>query len=227
MMETERMPACIGFIVDGNRRWARAHNLSAHEGHEEGAKKIRAVIEWSQKHGIQCAMFYCFSTENWNRSPEEVAALMTLFETELAKLVENIDENVRVRFIGDRTRFSEATQKHMHMLETKTVARTGMTAVIALSYGGRAEIVRAVARVHEAGIAVTEETLSSSLDTAGMPDPDVIVRTSGEKRLSNFLPWQSVYSELFFIDTLWPDFTEAEFEDILNQYAMRDRRKGR
>lgn len=113
------------------------------------------------------------------------------------------------------------------MLETKTAARTGMTAVIALSYGGRAEIVRAVARVHEAGIAVTEETLSSSLDTAGMPDPDIIVRTSGEKRLSNFLPWQSVYSELFFIDTLWPDFTEAEFEDILNQYAMRDRRRGR
>jgi undecaprenyl diphosphate synthase len=227
-METEHTPACIGFIVDGNRRWARAQNRPLHEGHEEGAKKIHDVIKWSQKKGVACAIFYCFSTENWNRSPEEVSALMMLFETELTKLVEHISENVCVRFIGDRTRFSMSTQEHMRTLEEKTAARTGMTAVIALSYGGRAEIVRAIARAREEGEAhITEETLSRHLDTSGLPDPDIIVRTSGEKRLSNFLPWQSVYSELFFIDTLWPDFTEGEFEDILKQYAERDRRRGR
>lgn len=226
-MDTKHIPACIGYIVDGNRRWARAHNRPTHEGHEEGAQKIREVIEWSQKKGVTCAIFYCFSTENWNRSPEEVSALMMLFEKELAKLVERIDENVRVRFIGDRTRFSMSTQEHMRMLEEKTAARTGMTAVIALSYGGRAEIVRAAARAHEAGEEViTEEVLSQHLDTSGLPDPDIIVRTSGEQRLSNFLPWQSVYSELFFVDPYWPDFTEGDFEDILKQYAERDRRKG-
>lgn len=220
------LPACIGFIVDGNRRWARARNLSVIEGHKEGAKRLGDVIEWLLKKNINTAIFYCFSTENWNRPKEEVYALMMLIEQYLAKLMEEVNKNARIRFIGERERFSEKTQTYIRMLEEKTCEHEGITVVIALSYGGRSEIVRAAKHAVEDGVVISEETISERLYTKDTPEPDIIIRTSGEKRLSNFLTWQSVYSELFFIDTLWPDFTEAEFEDILREYALRERRRG-
>lgn len=219
---------CIGVIMDGNRRWAKRKGLSTAEGHHAGYGKLKEVVRWAGEKGISHAIFYAFSTENWNRSPEEVAGLMTLFEMGLREsLPEFLRDGVRVRFIGERERFSSELQTLMNEVEEKTAECNVITAVLALSYGGRSDIAHAFNELLKGNkTLVTQEDIANALWTKDIPDPDIIIRTSGEQRLSNFLPWQSVYSELFFTETLWPDFSKNEFEGILRSYAERDRRRG-
>lgn len=220
---------CIGIIMDGNRRWARERNLPVFEGHAEGYKRLQEVVRWTREAGIPNAVAYAFSTENWQRSSEEVGYLMKLLrsilENETKKM---LDEKVRVRFVGDRSRFGEDMQQMMKKMETATEVSYDITLYLLMSYGGRTEIVAAAnALLAEGVIAVTEDTFSHKLWSYPMPDPDLIIRTGGEKRLSNFLPWQSAYSELFFSNCFWPDFTREEFNSILAEFAARERRHGK
>lgn len=215
--------------MDGNRRYAREKDLPTYQGHEEGAEVWKQVVRWVGELGIPHAVFYAFSTENWNRSREEVDALMTLFLQVLTQLQEQaVKEQYRVRFIGER---SLPPQKLINKIEEVEKATADypsqLTVWIALSYGGRAEIVQAVNKAVEREEVVDEETFSALLETAGMPDPDLIIRTGGEKRLSNFLPYQSVYSEFIFTDTYWPAFTNDEFLRMVEEYESRQRRKGK
>ncbi len=220
---------CVGIIMDGNRRWARTQGKAAVEGHSEGYKKLQEVVRWARESGILHVAAYAFSTENWQRSEEEVGFLMRLFRSILENETEKmITERVRVCFVGDRSRFSGDMQKMMKTMEAATAIAYDLTLHLLMSYGGRAEILAAVnALVAEKATPVTEEIFTQRLWSQGMPDPDLVIRTGGEKRLSNFLSWQSVYSELFFIDTLWPAFTKEEFDSILAEFAGRERRRGK
>lgn len=222
-------PKAIGIIMDGNRRWARAQGLPTFKGHAKGVQKIVDVMDWAQARGATQVTVYAFSTENWNRAPEEVSYLMELFEKFFAKhLTELSKKGVRVKFIGDRTPAAPRTQKILKEAETKTATGTAGTLVIAFSYGGRPEILEAVNELLKKGRQnVTKEEFEKTLWTAGLLDPDLIIRTGGDRRLSNFLPWQSVYSELFFTETMWPDFSELELEKIFQEYATRERRHGK
>lgn len=220
--------ACIGFIMDGNRRWARAHDKPVFEGHGEGYQKLQDVVRWTRERGIPHLVVYAFSTENWQRSEEEVGYLMKLFRSVLeGEMQKMLDEHVRVRFIGDRSRFSADIRKMMGAMEAATEARYDITLHLLTSYGGRAELVAAANALVKEGREVTEDSFAGTLWSHPMPDPDIIIRTGGQMRLSGFLPWQSVYSELFFTDTLWPDFTEEEFDSILAEFAQRERRRGK
>lgn len=227
-----KVPACIGIIMDGNRRWARAKMLPTLEGHRKGYQKLKDVAKWCKEIGVKHFVVYAFSTENWNRSKEEVAYLMDLFREMVFKELEWLKkENACVHFIGQRERFSPDLQKGMNDLEKET--QDGVYHLyVALSYGGRAEILNAVKNaVAERGVDgvqhMSEEEFEKYLWTKGMPDPDIIIRTSGEQRLSGFLPWQGVYSELFFTDTYWPAFTQEEFNTIIKTYTERERRRGK
>jgi undecaprenyl diphosphate synthase len=218
---------CVGVIMDGNRRWAKARGLSTLEGHRAGMEKLKDTVRFFRSKNIKHLAVYAFSTENWNRDPAEVSYLMDLFRESIQKEMEELGkEGVRIRFAGQNGRFSEGLQKSMDTLEKETEQNDAITLWICLSYGGRAEIVAAARAAAQSGD-ITEETLSHNLWTAGMPDPDIIIRTGGVVRLSGFLSWQSVYSELFFSDTLWPDFTNEEFEAILAEFAQRERRRGK
>lgn len=225
----ERRVACVGIIMDGNRRWALSRGLSGIEGHTAGFTKAREIVRHAFSTGIETIILYAFSTENWSRPPKEVAYLMDLFSGALVRELNEISrEGIRVRFIGDFTRLPEKLYASIKKLEREsTDARLGKTLVIALSYGGRAEIVAAARAIVARGEGMTEDSLARHLWTAEMPDPDIIIRTGGQKRLSNFLPWQSVYSELFFTDTLWPDFSRDEFDSILAEFSDRERRHGK
>lgn len=220
---------CVGIIMDGNRRFARAHNLSVFEGHNEGYKKLKEMIGWARDIKIPHVVAYAFSTENWQRAEDEVGYLMKLLRSILENEAEKmIEERVRVRFIGDRARFAEDIQKGMERIEAATEKSFEITLHIAVSYGGRAEILAAVTEMTKEGVhEITEENFSKKLWTSPMPDPDLVIRTGGEKRLSNFLPWQTVYSELFFVDAWWPDFSQEEFLRIINEYHSRERRMGK
>lgn len=222
-------PACIGIIMDGNRRWARERGLPTLEGHMCGYRKLKEVVSWANKAGVETLIFYAFSTENWNRSADEVAYLMRLFETALVDEIGEIQKRgVRLRFLGQRERFSKKLQEAMDQAEAQTKGNGNGTIVLALSYGGRQEIVAAVnTLLHDGTQETSEGDFASRLSTVGIPDPDIIIRPGGEKRLSNFLPWQSVYSELFFSDTYWPDFSKEEFLGILEEYSKRERRRGK
>lgn len=214
--------------MDGNRRWAREHNVPVFEGHQKGYEKFKEVVRWAKEANIQTLICYAFSTENWKRTEDEVGYLMQLFETALKNEFDEVSkENARIRFIGERGALSENMQKLMGNLEDKTKNNTAITVVIAISYGGRAEIVNALRKAHSEGGDLSEEAVAQHLWTHDLPDPDIVIRTGGEKRLSNFLPWQSVYSELFFKDSYWPDFSKAEFEDILKEFSERERRHGK
>ena len=216
--------------MDGNRRWAKEQGMPTNEGHRKGYEKLKEVMSWSREAGIPHVVIYGFSTENWQRSEEEVSYPMQIFrfilENEIGKMIE---KRIRVRFIGDLARFSEDIQKMMMRMEADSDGKEyDSTLHLAMSYGGRAEIVAATnALLKEGKISVSEEEFSHTLWTKGMVDPDLIIRTGGEKRLSNFLPWQSVYSELFFSDTKWPMFTKEEFDAILAAYSERERRRGK
>jgi undecaprenyl diphosphate synthase len=227
-MNMNERVTCVGVIMDGNRRWARMHDTSVSEGHNEGYKKLQEVVRWSRDAGIPHVVAYAFSTENWQRSEDEVGYLMKLFrsvlESETKKMIE---ERVRVLFVGDRSRFTEGMQKMMEDMEKTTAMTYDITLHLLMSYGGRAEILAAVNALTGEETPVTEDSFAQKLWSHPMPDPDLIIRTGGEKRLSGFLPWQSVYSELFFSDSLWPDFTEEEFKAILAEFATRERRRGK
>jgi len=221
---------CLGIIMDGNRRWAKEHDLPVYEGHTEGYKKLRESVRWAREAGIPHIVAYAFSTENWQRSEEEVGYLMKLFRSILEKETDKmIEERVRVRFVGDRSRFTGDLQKMMEKMEATTAdAKYDVTLHLLMSYGGRAEIVAAANTLAgEEATVVSEEAFANNLWSYPMPDPDLILRTGGEKRLSGFLPWQSVYSELFFVDTFWPAFTKEEFDSILAEFAQRERRRGK
>lgn len=228
----------IGIIMDGNRRWAKERGLPAFEGHRAGLDALKKLAEdlpgLNTTYGLRYVTLYAFSTENWNRIQEEVGYLMKLFEEGLKWIVnehvknsaKNPETAVRIKIIGQRGRFSPELQTLIADAEEKTKNFGGVTVTFALSYGGRAEIVDAVARLQKSRETVTESAFSDALWTGGIPDPDIIIRPGGEQRLSNFLPWQSVYSELFFPKTYWPDFTREELEKVFAEYYERERRHG-
>ena len=226
-MEAEVKPQCLGFIMDGNRRWAKEQKLPTLEGHQKGLDTFLDVVRFVRDEKIPHAVFYAFSTENWKRSEEEVGYLMTLFSGLLKRMSDELhEEGVRVRIVGRREDFSVDLQKQMKELEEKSLPHKATTIWIALSYGGRAEIIEAVNEAVKHGEEVDESSFEKLLWTADMPDPDMIVRTSGECRLSNFLIWRGAYSELYFIEKHWPALTKDDLKDILFQYAKRERRHG-
>ncbi len=225
--ETDQVPACVGIIMDGNRRWAKEHGLPKLEGHRRGYDLAIECARWVRDCGIKHLVLYAFSTENWNREEDEVSYLMGLLrDMTVNGLKELTKENVRIRFIGTRDRLSSDILKVMELVE-KESAGNSFTMWVCLSYGGRAEITAAAAAAAAAGVSITEDSLHSYFWSSSMPDPDLIIRTSGEKRLSNFLLWQAAYSELFFTDTKWPDFSKEEFDSILAEFAQRERRRGK
>lgn len=220
-------PQCLGFIMDGNRRWATERRLSTLEGHKRGQEVFLDCVQWVKEAAIPHAVFYAFSTENWHRSETEVGYLMKLFGELLTQFQAELKEHqVRVKLVGRREDFSTDLQTQMATLEAQSMKYKGTTIWIALSYGGRAEIVTAVNKAVALGEAVDEKTFEQLLWTADLPDPDMIIRTGGEERLSNFLTWKSVYSELYFIDTQWPALSKSDFLTILNEYENRERRNG-
>lgn len=219
---------CVGIIMDGNRRWAKVRDLPKLEGHRAGIEAVKNVVRFARTRDIKHLVIYAFSTENWGRAPEEVSYLMELFlESIRNEMSELGKEGVRVRFAGQRERFSKDLQKAIDDVEKETEKNDAITLWVCLSYGGRAEIVAAARAASASAEGVTEDSLERNLWTTGMPEPDIIIRTGGEKRLSGFLAWQSVYSELFFTDTLWPAFTNEEFNSILAEFAQRERRRGK
>ncbi|MGB2580800.1 MAG: polyprenyl diphosphate synthase [Minisyncoccia bacterium] len=226
---SEQKIQCVGIIMDGNRRWARAHNKPVFEGHNEGYKRLQDVVEWAREAGISDVVVFAFSTENWQRSEEEVGFLLKLLRFILSNETKKMIENrVRVRFIGDRARFDDDIQKGMVRFEAETAKDYDVTLHVAVSYGGRAEILSATNALLAEGVqSVTEEDFSKKLWSYPMPDPDLVIRTSGEHRTSGFLPWQTVYSELFFTDVLWPEFSKEEFTRIIDEFKARERRHGR
>lgn len=224
---TAPVPTCIGFIMDGNRRWAKECGLPTLEGHRKGHEIFQDMVRYVRDVGIAHAVFYAFSTENWNRSEPEVAYLMELFASMLQNMSEQIEqERVRIRIIGRRTDFSAALQSKMSALEESSAQYADTTIWVALSYGGRTEIIEAVNTAVEAGGPIDENSFKALLWSAELPDPDIIVRTSGEQRLSGFMTWGSVYSELYFIEKHWPALTKKDFDDILTEYGTRQRRTG-
>ena len=228
------IPRHVALILDGNGRWAKKRGLPRTMGHKEGCKTVEKTVEVAARLGIQYLTVYGFSTENWKRSAEEVGALMQLFRFYMVRLLKIASENnVRVKMIGDRRRFYQDIIDGIGRLERETKDNTGLTFVIAVNYGGRDEILRAAAKLAadiKAGkldeAQLSEETFASYLDTAGMPDPDLLIRTSGEIRLSNYLLWQLAYTEIYVTDTLWPDFDQEELEKAILQYNKRERRFG-
>lgn len=231
------LPRHVGIIMDGNGRWAQQRGLPRYKGHIEGAKTFRKIGEFAGNLGIECLTFYAFSTENWKRPPEEVAAIMDLFREYLRELderkAENEEKGIKVNFIGDRTGIPKDILKMMGYSERITRKKDHVILNIAINYGGRQEIlhsVQALAKEVEKGKLkasdITEDMISDHLYTGGLPDPDLIIRPSGEYRLSNFLLWQSAYSEFWYSDILWPDFTEEDFTAALREFEKRNRRFG-
>ena len=225
------VPQHVGIIMDGNGRWAKRRGLPRLAGHRAGGQNLRRVIRAARDAGIRYLTLYAFSTENWNRPAEEVSGLMALLDEFLEKEIASLHaEGVRLVHIGNLQVLEAALRKRIEDSVSLTKDNRAITVVLAFNYGGRDEIVRAVRKLIAAGLpaeSVTQETLTAAMDTAGIPDPDLIIRTSGEQRTSNFLTWQSAYSEWVFTPTLWPDFDEKKLQDALAEYAGRDRRFGR
>lgn len=224
----------IAIIMDGNGRWAVARGLERLRGHARGVERVRQVIDASPEMGVTHLTLFAFSTENWKRTAREVSGLMSLFRRYIKSEADRLHaENVRVRFIGIRDPLEKRLRCMMGELEERTSGNTRLNLTIALNYGGRDELVRATRRIGAKvatgelqADAVTEEVFEEHLDTAGLPDPDLVIRTSGEYRTSNFLPWQSAYSEYVFIEKEWPDFTPTDFAETLGVFDLRDRRFG-
>jgi len=222
------IPKCVGIIMDGNRRWAKEQGLPTLEGHRAGYQKLKDFLKWNDELGVKCVMVYAFSSENWKRDPSEVSYLMDLFR-EALRSVEELNDRGSFRVLGDTSRLPEDVQEMVKEVEARTAGKEGLTLALAISYGGRDEILRAVkSMVKEkiSGEEVTEESFAAHLSTHGLPDPDMIIRTSGEQRLSGFLPWQSVYSEFFFPKTHWPALSKEEFLNMIETYGKRHRRFG-
>lgn len=218
----------IGIILDGNRRWAVEKELPIFEGHRNGANNIEPIVFAARDLGIQHVAIYAFSTENWNRDSVEVAHLMELFESFFKEGMDRLmQEGVRIRFIGQRKRFNENLQRLMREVEAKSPTHPQTTLWVCVSYGGRADIVQAAQVLAHTGDTITEDSLTEKLWSAGIPDLDLIIRTGGERRISNFLLWQSAYSELFFVSKHWPDFTKDDLLLVLEEYSKRTRRLGK
>ena len=220
----------VAIIMDGNGRWAAKHKVSVAEGHRAGSRALRPIVETSIDLGLESLAVYAFSTENWTRSEEEVTALMGIFaETIERELPDLVAQGVRVRFIGRQDRAPDELRDRMARLERETRRNDRLSLWIAFDYGGRAELVEAARRLVAAGVApedVDENTFAAQLYQPGMPDPDLLIRTSGELRISNFLLWQLAYSELVFVDKFWPDFEASDLRAALADYASRRRRFG-
>lgn len=221
--------------MDGNGRWAKAQGKERYEGHIEGVASVKACIKAALKYGVRYLTLYAFSTENWGRPQAEVDALMQLFCQSVAKETpELVEQGVKVRFIGRRDRFSEEVRKHLLQIEGDTAGGEKLTLVLAFDYSSRDELIRATRKIAEKvqngelkAEDIDDKTISAHLDTVDMPDPDLIIRTSGECRLSNFMLWQASYAEMYFPQTMWPDFREEAFAKALEVYSERERRYGR
>ena len=234
MGKVENIPTHIAIIMDGNGRWAQLQGKERYEGHIEGVASVKACIKAARRNGVRYLTLYAFSTENWGRPQEEVDALMLLFcKSVTNETPELVKEGVRVRFIGRRDRFSEEVRERLMHIEDSTIAGQELTLVLAFDYSSREELTRAVReiakRVESGSLRsedVSEQSIIENLYTADIPDPDFIIRTSGECRLSNFLLWQASYAEMYFPETLWPDFREEAFDKAIVEYAQRNRRYG-
>ena len=234
MAEERKIPRHVAIILDGNGRWAKKRHLPRSMGHREGCKTVEQTVYDAGKLGIEYLTVYGFSTENWKRSSEEVGALMQLFRYYMKRLLGIAKENnVRVRVIGDRTRFDEDIIEGLNALENETNENTGLTFTIAVNYGSRDEIRRAVTKIAEEvkegkldPEEITEKTINDHLDTAELPDPDLLIRTGSELRLSNYLLWQVAYTEFYVTDVLWPDFNMDELNKAIDAFNKRERRYG-
>ncbi|MEM9147635.1 MAG: isoprenyl transferase [Pseudomonadota bacterium] len=225
----------VAIIMDGNGRWAVRRGFARTAGHHRGVERVREIVKAAPGLGIEALTLYAFSTENWHRPGYEVAVLMALFRRYIVREVDELDrQSVRVRFIGDRSRLPRDLQRLMTQTEERTADNTELLVQVAISYGGRAELTEAMRRVATQVVegqlspdAITQETVAGALDTAGVADPDLVIRTSGETRISNFLLWQVAYAEFAFVEECWPDFTAAHLADTLADYAQRERRYGK
>jgi undecaprenyl diphosphate synthase len=222
------IPTHIAIIMDGNGRWAKKRFLSRAAGHRAGANVLKKLALEADKMGLKHLTVYAFSTENWKRPAHEIDDLMALLREYLREYISDADKNrLKLTVIGDKSRLAYDLQSTIAQLEEKTKGKDGLNVVIALNYGGRDEIIRAVRRaIKSSAPDLTEDDFAALLDTAGIPDPELIIRTSGEQRISNFLLWQSAYAEYFFTDKLWPDFTIDDFEKAIAEYRRRERRFG-
>ena len=232
-LDTSRIPAHIAIIMDGNGRWAKARGMNRSMGHQQGVVAVREITTACSNMGVKFLTLYTFSTENWNRPADEVAALMSLMRTALEEEL-FMNNNVRLRIIGDLSRVPEVVRESILGLQERTSVNTGMTMVIALSYSSRWEITNTVRQladeVKQGKLQpedITEQTISSHLTTNFMPDPDLLIRTGGEVRLSNYLLWQCAYTEFYFCDTFWPDFHEADLCKAIEWFQNRERRYGK
>jgi undecaprenyl diphosphate synthase len=231
---SRQSPDHVAIIMDGNGRWAQAHGRPRLFGHQAGARRVAEIVEACPDLGVRYLTIFAFSTENWRRTQQEVSGLMTLFKRYIRKEAQRLlEKGVRVRFIGDRIRLDDKLVAQMDWLEALTEHNDVVHLTVAINYGGRDEVTRATQRLAAEVSAgrlapddVDAETLARFLDTYTLPDPDLVIRTSGEARISNFLLWQSAYSEYEFVDTLWPDFTAAQFADVLEGFGTRERRFG-
>lgn len=233
--EELKVPRHLAVILDGNGRWAKAKGLPRNMGHVEGAKTVEKMCEIVWNKGIEYFTVYAFSTENWNRPREEVSLLMKLLREYMVGCIKrSMKNNMKVRVIGDKTKLDDDIRKSIADLEEKTKDNTGLKFTIAINYGSRDEIRRAVTDIAEdvkegklAPSDISEELISDRLDTAGYPDPDLLIRTSGEQRISNYLLWQIAYSEFYFAECNWPDFNEKELDNAISAYNKRERRFGK
>ena len=226
-VDMSRLPRHIAIIMDGNGRWAKKRGLPRTAGHKVGAETFRSIATYCQELGIQYLTIYAFSTENWKRPAEEVSAIMSLLEQYLLEAVDTMErDHIRLKVLGDAAALSPKLQRMIAETNDISTHYQGFQANICLNYGGRAEILRAAQLCAAAGEDWTEENFSKYLWSAGIPDPELIIRPSGELRLSNFLLWQCAYSEFYFCDTLWPDFTRADLDKAIIDYQKRDRRFG-
>ncbi len=232
-MDGINIPQHVGIIMDGNGRWAKKRALPRSMGHKQGAAVFKKTINWCRELGIKCATFYAFSTENWKRPADEVEGIMNLLRQYIRDIRKAADENIRIIIIGDTTRFAEDIRAELDDIQSTSASNTGFIVSIALNYGGRAELVKAMQElggmISAGGLAssdITEELIEQHLYTSEMPPLDLVIRPSGEQRLSNFLIWQAAYAEFVFMDVLWPDFTKKDLEYAVEVYASRNRRYG-
>lgn len=233
-LNKENLPIHIAIIMDGNRRWAKEKDLETKQGHKEGAENLKRIAKYANEIGIKYLTVYAFSTENWKRTEEEVGALMFLLKWYLDDLLNSSDlDNVKINVLGDITRLDPGIQKLILKLEDKTKDYTGLKLNIAFNYGGRDEITRAVKSIatsvknNEISVEdINEDLISNNIYTAGMPDPDLLIRPGGEKRISNFLPWQLSYTEFIFTDKYWPDFNRDDLDEAILEYERRNRKFG-
>ena len=227
MENQSTLPRHIGMITDGNRRWAKNRGLPSLEGHNKGYEAIKKIVKAAAEKGIEMFTFWAFSTENWNRTEEEIQYLMDLFEKSLDDFEKISGKDMRFRVIGQKARFRQSIQEKIKIVENATSSNKGMIVNMGMSYGGRDEIVEAAKSIARKSVnpdEITEKTISDNL---WLPDADMIIRTGGEQRLSGFLAWQATYAELFFIKKYLPDFTSADFDEVLAEYARRQRRFGK